>query len=132
MRCNYTNDLKTIKVQVYMHGAPTVIDYNLTLNWIFPLKKFRSGHPAMQEFFNPPSSYLTIQTLVLTYMLLDKHTPTITKSEANSYSPWYTSYLEVFESFRVLYLFVADFRAENSCGLLFVYAPWVPCIQTNL
>jgi len=50
--------LKTIKVQVYVHGAPTVIDYNLTRN-----QKFRSGHPAMQEFFNPPSSYLTIQTL---------------------------------------------------------------------
>jgi len=44
--------LKTIKVQVYVHGAPTVIDYNLTLNRIFRLKKFRSGHPAMQEFFN--------------------------------------------------------------------------------
>src|SRR6218665_3602611 len=54
----------TIKVQVYVHGAPTVIDYNLTLNRIFRLKKFRSGHPAMQEFFNPPSSCLTIQTLV--------------------------------------------------------------------
>ena len=55
--------METIKVQVYVHGAPTVIDYNLTLNRIFRLKKFRSGHHAMQEFFNPPSSYLTIQTL---------------------------------------------------------------------
>src|SRR6218665_1224691 len=53
-----------MKVQVYVHGAPTVIDYNLTLTRIFRLKKFRSGHPPMQTFFNPPSSYLTIQTLV--------------------------------------------------------------------
>src|SRR6218665_1046204 len=49
-----TDDLKTIKVQVYVHGAPTVIDYNLALNRFFRLKKFRSGHPDMQELFNPP------------------------------------------------------------------------------
>jgi len=58
-----THDLKTIKVQVYVHEAPTVIDYNLALNRFFRLKKFRSGHPVMQEFFNHPSSYLAIQTL---------------------------------------------------------------------
>ena len=49
-----TDDLKTIKVQVYVHGAPTVIDYNLALNRSFRLKRFRSGHPAMQEFFTHP------------------------------------------------------------------------------
>jgi len=47
-----------------VHGAPTVTDYNLALNRFFRLKKFRSGHPAMQEFFNPPSSYMAIQTLI--------------------------------------------------------------------
>jgi len=30
-----TDDLKTIKIQVYVHGAPTVIDYNLALNRFF-------------------------------------------------------------------------------------------------
>ena len=49
-----------------MHGAPTVIDYNLALNRFSRLKN--SGHPAMQEFFNPSSSYLAIQTLCLSQL----------------------------------------------------------------
>ena len=59
------------------HGAPTVLDYNLTLNRIFRLKKFRSGHPARQEFFNPPSYFdnsnpvlYNIQILIIDYNII--------------------------------------------------------------